>query len=217
MDDGSVKKPMTEERYKKLEAAYEAVLDALYSPEGDDKSPLVPCLWREDPHLKDTPSRVAKAMLFELCSSLHLPEPRITTFHSEKVESMIILRDIPIKSLCAHHLLPFVGHATIGYIPSANNIIGLSKLSRIANWVARRPQVQEELTEQIADTVSKLVSPNYKTTAMLGGVGVVVQCNHFCMALRGVNHTGDMVTSALRGVFKKGNVRKEFLSLAKIT
>jgi GTP cyclohydrolase I len=119
-------------------------------------------------------------------------------------------------SVCAHHLLPFIGEATIAYIPGIKRIIGISKLSRIADYWSRRPQVQEELTAQIADHVAELVmtKANMVAGANVGGVGVVIRARHMCMELRGVGHTGDMITSAVRGVFlTKPEARAEFLQL----
>jgi len=164
------------------------------------------------PHLKDTPRRAAHAWFYELCQGMTIPPPEITTFDSE-ADEMIMLQHIPIRSICAHHLLPFVGNATVAYIPGKKQIIGLSKLSRICNYWARRPQVQEDLTTQIADTVADLVMGKSKLGHMQGGVGVIIRARHMCMELRGVEHTGDMVTSALRGVFLSGDARIEFLRL----
>ncbi len=160
------------------------------------------------PHLKDTPDRAASAWFNELCSGLTQPAPKITAFKSS-ADEMIVLQHIPIRSLCSHHLLPFYGQAAIGYIPGNGHILGLSKLSRIADYWARRPQVQEELTLQIANTIAELV-----TKPSLGGVGVVIRAKHMCMSLRGVTHDGPMVTSAMRGLFRKrATVRNEFLQL----
>lgn len=178
------------------------------------------------PHLKDTPRRAARAWYRELCRGLTQPTPDITTFDSD-VDEMIMLRHVPIRSVCAHHLLPFVGKATIAYIPGRQKIIGLSKLSRIADYWARRPQIQENLTAQIADQIAELVMGKKPVTQLEpilpqanistqqgGGVGVIIKARHMCMELRGVGHTGDMVTSALRGVFLSGDARIEFLRLA---
>ena len=165
------------------------------------------------PHLKDTPQRAARAWYHELCSGLNQPPPDITTFDSD-VDEMILLRHVPIHSVCAHHLLPFVGEATLAYIPGKQKIIGISKLSRIADYWSRRPQVQEDLTVQIADHLAELVMEKKQATQQGGGVGVIIKARHMCMELRGVGHTGDMVTSALRGVFLHGEARAEFLRLA---
>lgn len=178
----------------KVEQAFELLLEGLGVGKG--------------PHTVDTPKRAAKAWFNELCAGLTNPPPEIRFFTSKAAE-MVILRGIPIRSLCAHHLLPFGGEARIGYVPGKGEVLGLSKLSRIADYWARRPQVQEELTQQIADSLAEVVVEGEK-----GGVGVLIQANHLCMEFRGVRHAGDMVTSALRGVFLKPEVRAEFLQLA---
>ena len=193
-----------------------------------------------DPHVKDTPERAAHAWYHELCLGLTGKKPDITTFPSEdNVNGMIILRDIPVKSLCSHNLLPFIGHAVVGYIPGEEHILGLSKLSRIVNHWSRRPQVQDRLTQQIADDLWHRVGSQAFTvtypyqdqdfvytgddvsenisvqTVYSGGVGVVIRARHMCMELRGVNHASDMITSALRGKFlNEPQVRAEFLKLA---
>ncbi len=185
----------------------------------------------DDPHLKETPQRAARAFWFDLNEGITGPEPEITTFPSN-IDQMILLRDIPIHSYCVHHLLPFVGTATIGYVPGNGQILGLSKLSRLANYFSRRPQVQEELTEQIANALMVLVMkkpeplPEIDDTidqperehwpeGAAGGVGVVIKASHMCMTLRGVKHEGEMITSALRGVFlTKPEARAEFLQMA---
>jgi GTP cyclohydrolase I len=117
---------------------------------------------------------------------------------------MIVLRDIPFQSMCEHHLLPFVGRAHVGYIP-AGRIVGLSKLARVVDGFARRPQLQERLTSQIADTIVEALNP--------AGVGVVIEAEHYCMIMRGVKKPGSvMVTSAMRGLFKSNPpTRAEFL------
>ncbi len=178
----------------------------------------------EHPHLKDTPARAARAWYNELCSGITQPKPKITTFPSEGDE-MIVLQNIPIRSLCSHHLLPFYGHAAIAYIPGGEEILGLSKLSRIADYWARRPQVQEALTVQIADHVASLASVQGTTRHVegegsvytheeKGGVGVVIRAQHMCMLMRGVQHEGEMKTSAMRGVFLTSpSARAEFLQL----
>lgn len=165
-----------------------------------------------DPHFVDTPKRAAKAWFTELCRGLVEDVPEVRTFPT-KVDQMILLKSIPIRSLCAHHLLPFIGTATIAYIPGNGKILGLSKLSRITDYCCRRPQVQEELTEHIADMLaSKVIKVSEHGVA--GGVGVVITANHMCMQLRGVQHNGEMITSALRGVLlTKPEARAEFLQL----
>lgn len=168
-----------------------------------------------DEHTRETAERAAKAWYHELCAGLTGKPPKITTFPST-ADQMVLLREIPIKSICAHHLLPFTGTASVAYVPGTGRILGLSKLSRLANYWARRPQVQEVLTEQLADAVAEhVMHPPTKVPAPArGGVGVIIRANHTCMELRGVGHKGDMVTSALRGVLQKPEARDEFFRLA---
>ncbi len=173
-------------------------------------------------HFRDTPKRAAKAWYNELCKGLTSPAPKITTFTSD-VDEMVVLRDIPVRSICSHHLLPFYGTAAIGYVPGNGKILGLSKLSRIVDYWSRRPQVQEDLTAQIADHLAELVlgteqadiSPAQTPFVnVAGGVGVVIKATHMCMLLRGVCHPGVMVTSAVRGVFGSNpSARSEYLNL----
>ncbi len=154
-------------------------------------------------HLLDTPRRVAAAYL-ELLS----PAPfRMTTFANEEgYDEMVLARDIPFTSLCQHHLLPFTGRASVAYLPG-ERIVGLSKLARVVEMFARRLQVQERLTAQIADQLEDALAPR--------GVGVVLDAEHSCMSLRGVRATGARTTtSALRGRMREdGRTRSEFLSL----
>lgn len=174
-----------------------------------------------DPHLRETPHRAAQAWIEELCAGITRPPPRITTFPAEDSDGMIMLRDIPVKSMCSHHLLPFTGTAVVAYVPGEGcEILGLSKLARIVDYWSRRPQAQERLTKQIADHLWGLIQPDPPADnpgdPYNGGVGVVIRASHTCMSLRGVNHEGDMVTSELRGVFKyQPETRAEFMALAK--
>jgi GTP cyclohydrolase I len=161
-------------------------------------------------HTARTAERAARAWWDELCRGLTQPPPVVTTFPSEDT-SMVLLRQIPVRSVCAHHLLPFVGTAVVAYIPGSKQILGLSKLSRLVDYYARQPQVQERLTAQVADAVAAHV---LGAGGQKGGVGVFIRANHMCMQLRGVKHDGDMMTSALRGVFRRPEVRAEFLQLA---
>ena len=116
------------------------------------------------------------------------------------------MQQIPVKSICAHHLLPILGVATVAYVPNGQ-LCGLSKLSRVVDHFARRPQVQERLTSQIADFLQVQLQPM--------GVAVLVKATHMCMELRGVNHVGLMTTSTLRGVFREdATLREEFMQLA---
>ena len=162
----------------------------------------------DNKHFEKTPERAAKSWVEEICSGLGENKFRLTTFPAgENYEpSMVVLQHIPVKSVCAHHLLPFIGEATVAYIPD-KMLCGISKLSRIVDYFARRPQVQEELTSEIANFLCENLDPQ--------GVGVIIKATHLCMAMRGVSHDGVMTTSSLKGSFlKESNVRAEFMALA---
>jgi GTP cyclohydrolase I len=158
----------------------------------------------EAPGRADTPRRVAEAY-----AELVTPEPfRLTTFpNDEGYDELVVARSIPVHSLCEHHLLPFVGVAHVGYLP-ARRIVGLSKLARVVDHYARGLQVQERLTTQIASLLEERLEPK--------GVGVVVEAEHLCMTLRGVQAAGARtVTSALHGALRDDpRSRQEFFSLA---
>ena len=159
-----------------------------------------------DPNLVETPERVAK-MYLELFQGLSEgAEPRVTFFpNEERYTSMVMEKDIPFYSLCSHHFVPFYGHAHVAYIPN-ESIVGLSKMARILDFYARRPQLQERLTEQIASYMAEKLAPQ--------GVMVVVEARHLCVEMRGVKKPGALtVTSALRGIFHQRPVREEFLDL----
>lgn len=159
--------------------------------------------------LKETPRRVAE-MYEEIFSGINQkPESVVKIFCSEEHDEMILLKDIPFYSVCEHHLMPFLGKAHIAYIPKGNKLIGLSKLARIVEIFAKRLQLQERLTSQIADTIKDLIDPL--------GVLVIIEAEHLCMTMRGIKKPGSkMVTSALRGAFKKNeSTRKEALDLIK--
>lgn len=165
----------------------------------------------EDPAregLLETPKRFLKAWREYTRGYHEKPEDVLKSFEdgAERVDEMVIVRDIPVYSLCEHHLAPFFGKAYVGYIPD-QRILGLSKISRLVEVFARRLQVQERLTNQIADALDTHLQPL--------GVAVVIECRHMCMESRGVRHTGTAtVTSALRGIIKKDpDSRREFLSL----
>lgn len=163
---------------------------------------------KTDAHFEGTPARCAKAWAKELCVGLDEENFNLTTFPRDQKDkpSMIILQHIPVKSVCAHHLLPFFGEAAVAYIPDAN-LCGLSKLSRVVNYFSRKPQVQEHLTSEIAQYLMDVLKPT--------GVGVIIKANHTCMQMRGVNHSGIMTTSNLQGSFMKdATVRAEFMSLS---
>lgn len=153
----------------------------------------------EDPArdgLHDTPARVAR-MYAEIFAGLHdTPDRHLKTTFEADHDEMVMVRDIPIYSACEHHLIPFIGNAHIAYIPNDNGrITGLSKLARLADVYARRPQVQERLTVQIADALDRVLEPK--------GVLVVVEAEHLCMSMRGVRKPGSTtITSAVRGLFR---------------
>jgi GTP cyclohydrolase I len=154
-----------------------------------------------------TPERVAKAMhFFTRGYDMSIADVVGGALFEEEHENMIMVRDIELYSLCEHHLLPFFGKAHIAYIPDGR-IVGLSKLPRIVEVFARRLQVQERLTEQIAQAVEDVLAPS--------GVGVVIECYHLCMMMRGVQkQNSQTVTSAVRGLFRSDpRTREEFLSL----
>ena len=149
----------------------------------------------ERPGLVETPARVARAYA-ELCWGVgHTPAEEIDKFFEGESDEMVIVRDIPFYSLCEHHLLPFFGQAHVAYIPSGGRITGLSKLARAVEVAARRPQVQERLTAQVADSLMATLHPQ--------GVLVCVEAEHLCMTMRGVRKPGTMAaTSAVRGIFR---------------
>lgn len=162
----------------------------------------------DDPNLAETHVRVAK-MYLEMFNGLRSgAEPRITTFpNDEGYEHMVMERDIPFYSMCSHHFVPFYGHAHIAYVPG-DQIIGLSKFSRILEFYAKRPQLQERLTEQVVEFLVDKLAPK--------GAMVVIEARHLCVEMRGVRKSGALtVTSALRGLFHKKPLREEFLDLLK--
>ena len=165
----------------------------------------------EDPEregLVDTPGRVAE-MYAELFMGLDIdPKQELTVGYELGHREMVIARDIPFYSMCEHHLLPFYGVAHIGYIPDVSGrVVGLSKLARVVEIVAKRPQIQERMTTDIADAIMDGLKPS--------GVAVVVQAEHMCMIMRGVKTPGSsIITSAIRGAFRsKAESRAEFFSL----
>ena len=161
----------------------------------------------KNPSLKETPKRVSE-MYNEIFSGLNeTPEKLIKKFKSERYNEIILVKDIPLFSMCEHHFIPFIGKAHVGYIPKNGVYTGLSKIARIVDAFAKRPQVQERLTHQIADTLEKALDPV--------GVIVVIEAEHLCMSMRGVKKPGSTtVTSALRGAFqKREDTRLEALKL----
>ena len=158
----------------------------------------------------DTPRRVAKAWLKDLIIGSVTDEPNITVFpNDEGYDGLVIQSGIPITSMCAHHNLAFTGYATVAYVPG-ENVIGLSKLNRIVEWFARRPQMQESLTQQIHDYIADKM--NCKSVA------VSIACKHTCCSSRGIKHPSVMTTNKFSGVFmeKDNLIREEFLHAIEI-
>ena len=160
------------------------------------------------PGLRDTPARVARAY-DEIFAGLRVdPKSLLTTVFEEDHEELVLVKDIELYSTCEHHLVPFHGVAHVGYIPGEHGrITGLSKLARLVDLYARRPQVQERLTAQVADALMEVLDPQ--------GVIVVVECEHLCMSMRGIRKPGARtVTSAVRGHFNRSvAARAEAMSL----
>jgi GTP cyclohydrolase IA len=165
-----------------------------------------------DPNQKDlraTPRRVAE-MYAEIFEGIGRdPAKELEVALDQKHEEIVLLKGIPLYSICEHHLLPFIGHANVAYIPKNGRVTGLSKLARVVDILSRRPQVQERLTTQIADIIMSKLKPQ--------GCMVVIEAEHLCMSMRGVKKPGTLtVTSAVRGVFQKNEkTRSETLSLMK--
>ena len=164
----------------------------------------------KDHNTKDTPSRMAKMYIDELMEGNYSEPPKITTFPNEKsMDEMVISGPIKLDSLCSHHILPIAGNAFIGYIPG-EKVIGISKFSRIVRYFSRRLQIQEEMTQQIADYIEQLMEPK--------GLIVVVKARHYCEIARGVREENIyMITSSVKGSFKHNPAsRKEFFDLIAI-
>jgi GTP cyclohydrolase I len=181
---------------KRIEKAVKEILIAI----GEDPN---------RPGIKDTPKRVA-SMYAELFSGLNRdPGKEISLFHNEDHEEMVMVKNIPFYSICEHHLVPFIGKAHVVYIPTKGKVTGLSKLVRVIEGFAKRPQVQERLTSQIADCLMERLKPR--------GVFIIIEAEHLCMSMRGVKKPGAATTtSAVRGVFQKDvKTRSEALALIK--
>ena len=187
-DDRSAESPGVDQA--RIEAAVKEILAAI----GEDPA--------RDGLLK-TPSRVAR-MYAEICGGLHQnPDEHLKVTFEAEHDEMVMVRDIPMYSLCEHHLAPFIGKAHVAYIPGTDGrVIGLSKFSRLVDGYARRPQVQERLTSQIADAMQDSLDPK--------GVMVVIEAEHLCMSMRGVKQAGaTTVTSAVRGLFRSNVATRE--------
>jgi GTP cyclohydrolase I len=159
------------------------------------------------PDLARTPERVANMYENIFSGSFTRPEEALEVMLTEQHDEIVLVKDIPIYSMCEHHMLPFFGKAHVGYIPKENRITGLSKLARVVEVYANRLQVQERLTTSIADLIMKKLKPY--------GVIVVIEAEHLCMIMRGVKKPGSYtITSAVRGIFKENEkTRAEALSL----
>ena len=181
---------------KKIEKAVRDILQAI----GENPS-------RKD--LLDTPRRVAE-MYEEIFSGVsQKPEKELEVILDQKHNEIILLKGIPLYSICEHHLLPFIGKVHVAYIPKQGRVTGLSKLVRVVDALARRPQVQERLTTQIAEIIMSKLRPQ--------GCMVVIEAEHLCMSMRGVRKPGTLtITSAVRGIFQNNEkTRAETLSLMK--
>ena len=162
----------------------------------------------EDPDrdgLRETPARVARAFAENFAGLWQSPQEVLSTTFDIGHEELVIVKDIDVFSHCEHHLPPFHGVAHVGYIPSGR-VTGLSKIARLVDLYARRPQVQERMTSQIADAIVEILNP--------AGVIVIIECEHLCMSMRGVRKTqARTVTSAVRGVLRDSTTRAEAISL----
>ena len=181
----------------KIERAVRDILEAI--GEDPDREGLI-----------DTPKRIAR-MYEEIFAGIHEdPKEHLKIFfQDEKHEELVLVKDIPFYSMCEHHLVPFFGVAHVGYLPKGGKLTGLSKLARVVDTVAKRPQLQERLTTSIAETIEEMLAPY--------GVIVVVEAEHMCMTMRGIKKSGSKtITSAVRGLFAKDiKARTEALSLIK--
>lgn len=180
---------------KEVQVKFQAVLESLVI---DTKN---------DHNTNETAKRVAKMYLNEIFAGRYDARPIVTEFPNvTKYDQLYIVGPVEIRSFCAHHMMPITGYAYIGVFPGTN-VVGLSKFHRLAQWIAERPSIQEEMTTQIADEVEK--------ATLADGVAVVIKAEHGCMTLRGVkSHASDMLTSVMRGKFRDDNdLKAEFLNL----
>jgi GTP cyclohydrolase I len=179
---------------KKIEKAVRQILEAV----GEDPN-------RKD--LRETPRRVAELYEEILQGMEQDPEKELEVFLEQDHDEIVLLKNIPLYSICEHHLLPFIGKVHLAYIPKGNRVTGLSKLVRVVEILSKRLQVQERLTTQIADVIMKKLKPQ--------GCMVVIEAEHLCMSMRGVKKPGvTTVTSAVRGIFKENQkTRAETLNL----
>ncbi|NMA01471.1 MAG: GTP cyclohydrolase I FolE [Clostridia bacterium] len=179
---------------KKIEENVQGILEAI----GED-------VQREG--LQETPRRIA-LMYQEIFSGLNQdPKDYLEIFYEADHDELVIVKDIPLYSMCEHHFLPFIGKAHIAYIPKEGRVTGLSKLAKVVEVIASRPQLQERITKEVADTIMEVLHPY--------GVGVIIEAEHMCISMRGIKQPGTKtVTSAMRGIFRKDAAsRSELLSL----
>lgn len=180
---------------KKIEKAIHDILIAV----GEDPK-------RKD--IKDTPRRVAEMYEEILAGTALDPEKELEVIFEKEHDEVVLLKNIPLYSICEHHLLPFIGKAHVAYIPSNNRVTGLSKIIRVVDIFAKRLQVQERITTDIADIIMKKLKPK--------GVLVIIEAEHLCMSMRGVKKPGVLtITSAVRGIFRK-NEKTRFEAMALI-
>ena len=195
---------MTRDYSRRVTKPTKPLIDGVHAPEIDQEriaAAVREILFAigEDPDrdgLLDTPNRVAR-MYAEVCAGLHQePSEHLATMFEADHDEMVMVRDIPMYSLCEHHLIPFIGKAHVAYIPNrSGNVIGLSKVARLVDGYAKRPQVQERLTRQVADALEEHLQPR--------GVLVVMEAEHLCMSMRGVRKAGSStVTSSVTGIFR---------------
>ncbi len=195
---------MTRDYSRGVTKSAKPLIDGIHAPEIDQEriaAAVREILFAigEDPDrdgLLDTPNRVAR-MYAEICAGLHQePSEHLATMFEADHDEMVMVRDIPMYSLCEHHLIPFIGTAHVAYIPNrSGNVIGLSKVARLVDGYAKRPQVQERLTRQVADALEEHLKPR--------GVLVVMEAEHLCMSMRGVRKAGSStVTSSVTGIFR---------------
>ena len=181
---------------KKIEKGVRLILEGI----GEDP---------ERPGLKETPERVAR-MYGEIFAGLETPTEEILKhIEGESHDEMVMLKDIPFFSVCEHHMIPFIGKAHVAYIPSGGRIVGLSELAKAVEILAKRPQVQERLTAQLADLIVDRLKPK--------GAMVIIDAEHLCISMRGIKKPGTRtITSAVRGIFRtKQSTRQELLELIK--
>lgn len=181
---------------KKIEKGVRLILEGI----GEDP---------DRPGLRDTPERVAR-MYQEIFSGIETPtEELLKAIEGESHDELVLLKDIPFYSVCEHHLIPFIGKAHVAYIPSGGKIVGLSELVKAVDVLAKRPQVQERLTTQLADMIIAKLKPK--------GAMVIIDAEHLCISMRGMKKPGTRtVTSAVRGIFRtKQSTRDELLQLIK--